>query len=151
MSNQSWLFFFSIVTVDNMSTLMYGTRRFGASKQQRGICSAWRLWINPVHGDTSHIFEHIFESAPRLRKLSLSSRFVWNGLSGSWAQLTELDTGYVSYTVGDCLALLQSTRNLQKLRVHIGSGVVEGHRRLALSHPLVSLHDLGGGSLRDAL
>ena len=66
-----------------------------------------------------------------------------NGLGGSWTQLTELDTGTVSYTLGDCLALLQSMRSLQKLgiRVDRGDGVVERHHRDPFSHPLVSLRD----------
>ena len=54
-----------------------------------------------MHGDTSYSVEHtIFESIPRLRKVSLSNPFVWNGLSGSWAQLGELNAGYASYGWG---------------------------------------------------
>src|SRR6202011_4969157 len=50
--------------------------------------------------------EQIFESAPRLQKVSLHCRFLWNGHNGSWAHLTELDAGSesASYMVGDCLA-----------------------------------------------
>jgi hypothetical protein len=103
------------------------------------------IWLR----DTSYSVEHIFESAPRLRKVSLNSRFVWN--DGSWAQLTELDTGYVSYTVGNCLALMQSMRNLQKLKICIGSGAVEEHRHSIFSHPLVSLHFLGAQPARGML
>jgi hypothetical protein len=66
-----------------------------------------------MHGDTSYSVEHtIFESIPRLRKVSLSNPFVWNGLSGSWAQLGELNAGYASYMAGDCLPFLQSVRNI---------------------------------------
>jgi hypothetical protein len=90
-------------------------------------------------GGTSYYVEHIFESAPRLQKVSLGQQLMWNGLSGSWAQLVELNIGHASYTVGSCLALLQSMKNLQKLRICIESGVVAGHHRFVLSHPLVSL------------
>ena len=91
--------------------------------------------------------EHIFESAPRLWKVSLDCRFMWNGPSGSWAQLAELDAGGASCTTGDCLALLQSMQNLRKLRIYVGSGVVEGHR--CFVHPLVSLHLLGKHHILD--
>jgi hypothetical protein len=101
--------------------------------------------IDAEHGDTFFSVGHIFELAPRLWKLSLNRRLVWNVLSGSWPQLVELDTGYASYTVSNCLALLQSVRNLQKLRIYVGDGVVEGHRRFVISHPLVSLCVLGTG------
>jgi F-box-like len=101
------------------------------------------LRMNDVYGGTPYSVEHIFELAPRLRMASLSCQIVWN--SGSWGQLTELNAGYASYTIGDCLVLLQSTRNLQKLRICIGSGVVEGHRHSVFSHPLVSLCVLGPG------
>jgi len=63
--------------------------------------------------------------------------------SGSWAQLVELYVDHSSDTVGSCLALLQSMKNLQKLRIRIESGVVEGHHRFILSHPLVSLRVRG--------
>ncbi|KIM75159.1 hypothetical protein PILCRDRAFT_92253 [Piloderma croceum F 1598] len=96
------------------------------------------------YGATSYSVEHILESAPRLRKVLLKGqKFIWNGLSGSWAQLTELDTGYASYTVGGCLALLQSARNLQQLSVYVGDGDVEGHRHFVFSHPLVYLRVWG--------
>jgi hypothetical protein len=98
--------------------------------------------IYPGYSTTSYAVEHIFESAPRLRNVSLNFGVKWNGHRGSWPQLVELDAGYVSYTVGECLALLQSMRNLQKLRIDIGihSGVVKGHRHFVFSHPLISLH-----------
>ena len=99
--------------------------------------------IQGTHTNTSYSIEHIFDSAPRLRKVSFDRRLMLNGLGGSWTQLTELDTGTVSYTLGDCLALLQSMRSLQKLgiRVDHGDGVVERHHRHPFSHPLVSLCD----------
>ena len=103
--------------------------------------------VRDMHGTPPYWVEQIFESAPRLRKVLLSCRFIWNGLNGSWAQLTELDGHCVSYTVGDCLTLLQTARNLHKLRVHIDGEVVEENHRLIFSHPLVSL-DVGGTSAR---
>ena len=91
---------------------------------------------------TPYSIEHIFGSAPKLRELSLSRRLIWNGLSSSWAQLAELDLGWTGYTVGDCLTLLESMRNLQKLSIYMDTGVVE-HRRFIFSHLLVSLHFRG--------
>ena len=104
--------------------------------------------ICSVHGHRYSV-EHIVNSAPRLRKVSLNCQFIGNNLSGSWAQLTELDTGYFSYAAKDCLSLLQSMGNLQKLSIYIGGGVVEGHHHLVLSHPLVSLHARGQRMLFD--
>jgi hypothetical protein len=102
-----------------------------------------------THSDMSYSFDHIFKSVPRLREVSLGCQLIWNNLSHSCAQLTELDAGYASYAVGDCLSLLQSMRNLQKLRIRMDRGVVEGHRHFALSHPLVSLRVRGRGMLFD--
>ncbi|KIM75632.1 hypothetical protein PILCRDRAFT_668588 [Piloderma croceum F 1598] len=90
--------------------------------------------------------EQILESAPRLRKVSVSRKFLWNGLNDSWAQLTELDASCASYSVGDCLTLLQAVGSLQMLRVSVNSEVVEGHLRLVFSHPLVSLDVCGTGA-----
>jgi len=98
------------------------------------------MQINAVDGNSPSWVEQIFKSAPRLRNVSLSCRFLWNGSNGSWAHLTELDAGHESYTVGDCLTLLQTARNLQELRIAIDGDVVEGHPRLVFSHPLVCLH-----------
>ena len=114
------------------------------------------LRMKGVYGGTFYSVEHIFELAPRLRKISSSGPFVWNGFSGLWLQLTELDVGSTSthpfgYTVGDCLALMQPMRNLQKLRIKIGSGVVEGHSHSVFSHPLVSLCLLGATPARGML
>jgi hypothetical protein len=39
---QFWRFFFSIASVGNISTSLYHWRHFSASKQQMGVCSAWR-------------------------------------------------------------------------------------------------------------
>jgi hypothetical protein len=88
--------------------------------------------------NTSYSIEHIFGSAPMLWEILLNCLLIWNGLSSSWAKLSELD---VSYTVGDCLTLLQSMRNLQKLRIYLDNGTVE-HHHFIISHPLVSLHVL---------
>ena len=100
--------------------------------------------INVMSYGTPYSVDHIFESAPRLRKVSLSGHLIWNGLGGSWAQLTKLDAGYVAYMVGDCLALLKSMKSLQKLRICIEGGVIEGHHHFDFSH-LVSLCILGTG------
>jgi hypothetical protein len=107
------------------------------------------LQIDDFGMDMSYSIEHIFELAPRLWKASLRSQFVYNSSSSSWAQLTELDASNVWYTVEDCLALLQSIMHLQKLRVCIGSGIVEGHYHLVFSHPLASLRAMGAGMLFD--
>ena len=99
------------------------------------------IQINSGYRRTVYSIEHVLESAPNLWKVSLSGqKFIWSGLSGSWAQLTELYVGYPLYTVGGCLALLQSARNLQKLSILVGKGDVEGHHHFVFSHPLVSLH-----------
>ena len=94
--------------------------------------------------DSSSWVEQILESAPRLRKVSVNRKFLWNsGLNGSWAQLVELDASCASYSVGDCLTLLQAVGSLQTLKVNVNSEVVEGHPRLVFSHPLVSLDVCG--------
>jgi hypothetical protein len=104
--------------------------------------------INGVSGRMPYSVEHVFESAPRLRKVSSSFRLVRNGRCVSWSHLVELDARFVSYTVEDCLALLRSMKNLQKLKICVdsGTGVEEGHCRFAFSHPLVSLDVLGTGA-----
>ena len=80
--------------------------------------------------DSPSWVEQILESAPRLRRVSVSHKFLWNGPNGSWAQLVELDASCASYSVGDCLTLLQAVGNLQTLRVGVNSEVVEGHPHL---------------------
>ena len=92
--------------------------------------------------EMSYSVEHIFGSAPRLWELSLNCQLIWNGLSGSWARLAELDVGDASYTVGDCLTLLHSMRNLRKLSIYTDSDIAEHHHSV-LSHPLVSFGALG--------
>jgi hypothetical protein len=92
--------------------------------------------------EMSYSVEHILGSAPRLRELSLSCQLIWNGVGSSWAQLVELDVGKASYTVGDCLTMLHSMRNLRKLSIYTDSDIAEHHHSI-LSHPLVSFGALG--------
>jgi hypothetical protein len=61
--------------------------------------------IDSVRGNTSYSIGDVFESAPKLRKISLNCRLICNNLSGSWIHLTELDAVHV-YTVTDCIAML---------------------------------------------
>ena len=96
--------------------------------------------IHAMHAATPYSIEDIFGLAPRLRKVSLDGSLILGGFSGSWAQLAELNAGYTSYTIGQCLALLQYMWNLQTLRINVHGGVVEGHRHFVISHLLVSLH-----------
>jgi F-box-like len=98
------------------------------------------------YGDSPPWVEQILESAPKLRKVSVSRKFLWNGLNGSWGQLVELDASCASYSVGDCLALLQAVGSLQTLKVSVNSEVAEGHPRFVFSHPLISLDVCGTGA-----
>ena len=91
--------------------------------------------------DPSYSIEHIFGSAPKLRELLLSCQLIWNGLSSSWAQLAELDISVFS-TVGDCLTILWSMRNLQKLSFYVAGGII-GHHYSVISHLLVSFSVMG--------